>query len=124
MGEDVDEEALLEELKNDSRDNDGELFGLSMENEWQLIGFMYYFLLSIVNLVGTKSDESPIIDNKGNIQGKVAYSVGLEILDEYSEKPLNILKFNSLYDAIGKKLKITMILKKATDVPEKLCNEV
>lgn len=34
MGDDVDEAILLEELKNDSRETDGEVFGLSMENDW------------------------------------------------------------------------------------------
>lgn len=67
IGEDVDENELLEELKNDSRDSDAEIFGLSTENDWQLIGFMYYFLFSVVNLVDTKNDDSPIIDNKGSI---------------------------------------------------------
>ena len=71
MGEDIDEAELLEELKNDSRDQDAELFGLSLEHDWQLIGYMYYFLVSMVNLIETKSDESPIIDNKGSVQGKL-----------------------------------------------------
>lgn len=66
-GDDIDENALLEELKNDNREEDGKIFGLSMEHDWQLIGYVYYFLVSIANLVETKNDESPVIDNKGNI---------------------------------------------------------
>lgn len=34
MGDDVDEAELLEELKNDNRESDGEIFGLSMDNDW------------------------------------------------------------------------------------------
>jgi hypothetical protein len=34
MSDDVDEAELLEELKNDNRENDGEIFGLSMEGDW------------------------------------------------------------------------------------------
>jgi len=57
----------LEELKNENRDQDNEIFGLSMEHDWQLIGHVYYFLVSIANLIDTKNDETPIIDNKGSI---------------------------------------------------------
>lgn len=64
-GEDVDEAALLKDLQN--REGDAETFGLSSESDWQLVGYMYYFLVSVVNLVETKSDESPIIDEKGLI---------------------------------------------------------
>jgi hypothetical protein len=119
-GDDVDESLLLKDLQN--RESDSEIFGLSSETDWQLIGYMYYFLVSIVNLVETKNDESPIIDDKGNIQGKMHYSVGIELLD--SGKPLNILKYNSLDDLIGKQLKLIVELRKAQDIPEKLAYEV
>lgn len=66
-GYDVDEADLLEELKNDSREEDPEIFGISSANDWKLIGNVYYFLVSVVNLVPTKNDESPIIDNKGMV---------------------------------------------------------
>jgi len=85
---------------------------------------MYYFLVSVVNLVETKNDESPIIDNKGTIQGKMSYSVGLELYEQDEKKQLNILRYNSLSDVIGKKLKLIMDLKKATDLPEKLTHEI
>jgi hypothetical protein len=64
-GDDVDETALLKDLQN--RENDPMIFGLSSESDWQLIGHMYYFLVSVVNLVETKNDDSPIIDEKGSI---------------------------------------------------------
>ena len=87
-----------------------------------LIGYMYYFLVSVVNLVETKADESPIIDEKGSILGKVSYSMGIELLD--GEKPLNILKYNSLNDVVGKRLKLAVELKKAQEIPEKWSFEV
>jgi len=34
MGDDIDEADLLEELKNDNRESDGEIFGLSMDSDW------------------------------------------------------------------------------------------
>jgi len=33
-GDEVDEAELLEELKNDNKESDGEVFGLSMDNDW------------------------------------------------------------------------------------------
>ena len=96
-----------------------------MEHDWQLIGYMYYFMVSLVNLVETKSDESPIIDNKGVIVGKMQYAMNMEIMDPHSKKPLNLLKYNSLTDLIGKRLKVILELKKATNIqPEKLAYEV
>jgi len=35
-------------------------------------------MLSVFNLIDTQKDDSPIIDSKGTIQGKVNYSVSLE----------------------------------------------
>jgi hypothetical protein len=45
---------------------------------------MYYFLVSVVNLVETKNDDSPIIDEKGSIQGRMHYSVGIELYETES----------------------------------------
>lgn len=122
-GDDVDETVLLRDLQN--REGDAETFGLSSESDWVLIGYMYYFLVSVVNLVETKNDESPIIDEKGQIQGRMHYSLGIELYDyEGAPKPLNILKYNSLNDLIGKHLKLSLELRKAQDIPEKLAYEV
>jgi hypothetical protein len=107
-GEEVDEAALLKDLQ-EREATDPEVFGLSSESDWQLIGYMYYFLVSVVNLVETKNDDSPIIDEKGAIQGRMHYSIGIELLD-YPEapKPLNILKYASLNDLVGKQLKLAV----------------
>lgn len=59
---DFDEDKIL----ND-KSNDGEIFGFDKESDWHLIGNIYYFLMSLSNLVETKQDETPIIDNKGSI---------------------------------------------------------
>ena len=48
-------------------DNDGETFGWTLTDSWHHIGNIYYFLLSIYNLIETNKDSSPIIDNKGSI---------------------------------------------------------
>lgn len=78
-GDDVDESDWQKDLSN--LDADNEIFGLSSESDWQLIGYMYYFLVSIVNLIETKNDDSPIIDEKGSIQGRMLYSIGIELYE-------------------------------------------
>lgn len=52
------------------------------------------------------------------------YSIGIEIFDYDGGKPLNILKFNSLNDVVGKQLKLVIELRKASEIPEKLAYEV
>jgi len=120
-GDDDDQTAILKDLHH--RESDPEIFGLSSESDWQLIGYMYYFLISIVNLVETKNDESPIIDEKGSIQGRMSYSLGIELYDYEGSKPLNILKYSSLNDLTGKYLKLIIELRQAKDIPEKLAYE-
>lgn len=66
--------------------------------------------MSLSNLVETKSDETPIIDNKGSIQGKVGYSTGIEIV-EASGVPVNLMEYEGISDLIGKTLKFTVELK-------------
>ena len=52
------------------------------------------------------------------------YSIGIELFDYDGAKPLNILKYNSLNDVVGKILKLSIDLKKASAIPEKLAHEV
>jgi len=70
-----------DELDDFVIENEEYRFGLVKEHDWILIGNVYYFLFSVVNLTETHNDESPIIDNKGNIKGRVTYSVYFEALD-------------------------------------------
>lgn len=52
------------------------------------------------------------------------YSVGLEAYEPDEKRQLNILKYNTLSDLVGKKLKLTLDLKKASELPEKLTHEI
>lgn len=53
----------FEEINND-RANDDETFGWSLAEQWISIGNVYFFLLSIYNLIDVQ-DESNIYDSKG-----------------------------------------------------------
>ena len=121
--DDLDQEDRQRGLLKEDPENDGEFFGWQRADDFNLIGYMYYFMLSTVNLVETKNDDSPIIDNKGNIRGYVTYSVTMQVLDN-SDKPLNILLYDSLNELVGKRLVLTVEIKKAKDIPERQSSAV
>jgi len=63
--EDFEERGLT--VNDIDTENDPEVFGWGLSDNWHHIGNFYYFLLSMYNLIETVKDESPIIDTKGNI---------------------------------------------------------
>lgn len=71
------------------------------------------------NLIETTNDESPIIDTKGIIVGKLAYNLTFDILDSDRETKLNLLDFETLNDALGKYVTLNIDLKQAYDIPER-----
>lgn len=99
--------------------NDGETFGWNLTDSWHHLGNVYYFLLSVFNLIETNKDQSPIIDTKGSIQGKLAYTVNFELYDVDKSTKLNPLEYETLNELIGKHLKLIIELKKATEIPDK-----
>lgn len=100
-------------------EHDGEIFGWNLADSWHHLGNVYYFLLSVFNLIETSKDNSPIIDTKGSIQGKLNYSVNFELFDVDRMTRLNPLEYETLNELIGKHLKLIIELKKASDIPEK-----
>ena len=57
------EDKGIENLSTDTA-NDDETFGWSLAEQWIPIGNVYFFLLSIYNLIDV-ADESNIYDSKG-----------------------------------------------------------
>lgn len=106
---------------NYNTENDGDTFGWALTDSWFHLGNVYYFLLSVFNLVETSKDSSPIIDTKGSIQGKLTYTVNFELFDVDKTTKLNPLEFETLNELVGKNLKLKVELKKATDIPDKYC---
>mmetsp|Transcript_8216 Transcript_8216/g.5875 ORF Transcript_8216/g.5875 Transcript_8216/m.5875 type:complete len:224 (-) Transcript_8216:77-748(-) len=70
------------------------------------------------NLIETVKDESPIIDTKGNIQGKIDYAISFQLFDPDGEL-INVLDYDTLADLIGNVIKLKVNLKKAIDIPHK-----
>jgi hypothetical protein len=106
------------------KENDGETFGWALTDSWHHLGNVYYFLLSVFNLIDTTKDSSPIIDTKGSIQGKMNYTITFEIYDVDKKTKLNPLEFETLNELIGKNLKLIVELRKCTELPEKYCWKV
>ena len=52
---------------NYNTENDSEVFGWSLTDSWFLLGNVYFFLLSVFNLIEAGRELSPIIDTKGGI---------------------------------------------------------
>jgi hypothetical protein len=66
-------------------------------------------------------DETPVIDSKGIIVGKMSYGVTMEILDTDRHTKLDPLEYETLQEAVGKWLRLQIDLRKIMDLPEKLC---
>lgn len=106
------------------KENDGETFGWALTDSWHHLGNVYYFLLSVFNLIDTTKDSSPIIDTKGSIQGKMNYTINFEIYDVDKTTKLNPLEYETLNELIGKNLKLVVELRKCQELPEKYCYKV
>jgi hypothetical protein len=48
------------------------------------------------------------------------YSISIDLFDYEGGKPLNILKYGTLNDLLGKYLKLSIELRQAKELPEKL----
>jgi hypothetical protein len=65
--EEAEEKGFNLSTMDTDREGDGETFGWALTDQWHHLGNVYYFLLSVYNLIETSKDESPIIDTKGAI---------------------------------------------------------
>lgn len=117
--EDYEEKNFDIDERDIDRDEDGQIFGWSMSDSWHHIGNVYYFLLSVYNLIETTKDETPIIDTKGIIQGYMTYSVAIDILETDRHTVLPSLDYENLQEAVGKVLRLTMSITKAKGIPDK-----
>jgi len=104
---------------NYNTNNDSEVFGWALTDSWHHIGNVYFFLLSVYNLIEAGKESSPIIDTKGLIQGKLNFSVEFEIYDSDKKTKLNALEYDSLNELMGRNLMLNIELKKASELNEK-----
>jgi hypothetical protein len=93
------------ELDQINMENDDETFGWSLTEEWYLIGNVYFFLLSIYNLLDV-SDESSIYDAKGMVVGRLTYDMKHAIYDTDKTTKLSVIDKETLDELHGKYLKM------------------
>lgn len=116
------EGAEVRALKVD--EDEGEIWGLMIRDDWHLIGNVFIFMDSLALLLGTPSDESPIIDTKGKEQGKLAYSLGLKVYDSKKGDQKDIFLVDSLKECFGDDMEVEFSIHQAKNLPLKYCNEV
>jgi hypothetical protein len=104
-------------------EDEGDIWGLMIRDDWHLIGNVFIFMDSLALLLGTPSDEAPIIDTKGREQGKLAYSIDLKLFDK-SGKAKDPFIIDSLKECFGDDMEVEFSIHQAKNLPEKYCNEV
>lgn len=103
---------------------EGDIWGLLITDDWQLIGNMFLYFDSLALFMGTPSDEAPIYDTKGVVKGKLAYSLDLKIYDGKTGKEKDCFLFDSLKDVFGDDMEVSFSIHQAKNLPEEYCRHV
>ena len=100
-------------------DLNGFAYGWGLADQWQLLGQVYYFLLTLFNMIEGTKENSPIIDAKGQSQGTLTYALGFELYDTDEKTKLNALDYDNLGELKGKKIRVIVDIKRASGLPDK-----
>lgn len=112
------EDEELSEAELNSQDES--IFGLELDSNDTLIGYFYVFLESIVDLLVTQNDRTPIIDVKGQIQGYARYSLQFQVYDQENDnQEIDIMEYDSLDELIGKRIRVQFGILRAENLPAK-----
>lgn len=79
--------------------NEGQIFGLEVRHDWNLIGKVYLFCDSLYSLLETVNDEAPIITTTGENKGMLKYSITPKIHQNGSE--LSLLDYDDVNQLVG-----------------------
>ena len=104
-------------------ENEGEIWGLMVRDDWHLIGNVFIFMDSLALLMGTDSDEAPIIDTKGKEQGKLVYSLHPKVFDK-DGNPQDTFLIESVRECYGGNMEVEFNIHQAKTIPEKYSNAV
>ena len=102
-------------------DDEGFVFGMSIKDDWHLIGNCYVFLYSLASMMEMRKDLTPIIDTKGEEKGNLCYSIEPMVFDENGER---IEMINSIDEMLGRLITIEVIVHYAKGIPEKWSTNV
>lgn len=117
-------ETLFEydETEIDLTQLDDSAFGFDLDSNKSAIGYFYIFLMTIYNLIPVRMDKTPIIDNKGQINGYVHYSIDFKILEPFgsNNEITDLIDYDSLSDPelMGKKLLVNFQIKEGDGLPK------
>lgn len=113
-----------EEGMKDDFEVDDSAFGFDLDSNISIIGHFYIFLMTIYKLVEVTEDTTPIIDNKGQIQGHIKYSISFKVIDSVTKEEIqDIEEYDSMSDLIGNYFQITFKVIGAEGLPSKLCTK-
>jgi len=102
-------------------ENEGFIFGLSIRDDWHLIGNWYIFLYSLAAMLEIRKDHSPIIDIKGEQKGSLCYSIEPIVYDENGEQ---VDWVESIYNMLGRDITVEVQVHYASGIPEKWSTNV
>lgn len=108
---------------NDNRDEDMRIFFGSLK-DYHMIGQCFIYLDSLANLLETINDGTPIIDTKGNINGKLFYSIIPRLSNNDEGMESKLLLYENINELIGQSLTVTFQLHGARDLPPKYATDV
>jgi hypothetical protein len=103
------------------REDEGFVFGLSIKDDWHLIGNCYIFLYSLARMHEVRKDHTPIIDNKGEQKGTLCYSYEPIVYDETGEPIDMVTSINEMY---GRDINVELSIHYAQGIPEKYSTNV
>lgn len=103
------------------RDDEGYVFGLTIKDDWHLIGNCYIFLYSLAQMLEMRKDNTPIIDTKGEQKGNLCYSIEPVVYDENGE-PMDMV--NNIQEMLGRDINVELCIHYAQGIPEKYSTNV
>jgi len=106
----------------DNTDDDPRIFGIAIKNDWTLIGQAHIYTDSIAHLLDTPADQTPLIDNKGNVNGELKYSIVPKYFESGVEQ--NLVMFDSIDQLEGKTIHVLLKILCARGLPGKYVSEV
>ncbi len=78
---------------------------------------------SVTFLLDTVKDQAPIINEKGEVKGKLVYSFEPKIYDDEGE-PQNLILFDNINNLTGRNMDIQFNIHSCKEIPEKLSTQV
>lgn len=110
------------ELELEPDENEAEIFGLEVRNDYKLLGSVYIFCDSLASLLITNDDTAPILNSKGDTKGYMTYSLVPHAFDETNQK-LNLNHYENVRSLLNQTLRVDFKIDGVKGLPEKYSKE-